>query len=112
MLVDTGSGAIARAIIALSHTMGLSVVAEGVETEAQRDFLSDSGCHIFQGYLFSPGIEAAELEHKLNQSAPNRIGEPAPAQRPVASTWAHPHPQSHSHPDEPAPSADSLPLRA
>jgi diguanylate cyclase (GGDEF)-like protein/PAS domain S-box-containing protein len=100
MLVDTGSGAIAKAIIALSHTMGLSVVAEGVETDAQRDFLVNSGCHIFQGYLFSPGIEAAELERKLS--------EPAPGQRPVASTWTAPHPHSDAA-DSPV---DSLPQPA
>lgn len=76
MLVDTGSGAIAKAIIALSHTMGLSVVAEGVETEEQRDFLNGSGCHTFQGYLYSPAIEAAAFERLVNQ--------PASARKPVA----------------------------
>jgi EAL domain-containing protein (putative c-di-GMP-specific phosphodiesterase class I) len=51
--VDSCSGAIAQAIIALGSAMGLSVIAEGVETEAQRDFLSRLGCNSFQGYLFS-----------------------------------------------------------
>jgi diguanylate cyclase (GGDEF)-like protein len=51
--VDSCSGAIAQAIIALGSAMGLSVIAEGVETEEQRDFLSGLGCNSFQGYLFS-----------------------------------------------------------
>jgi diguanylate cyclase (GGDEF)-like protein/PAS domain S-box-containing protein len=78
MLVDTGSGAIAKAIIALGDSMGLSVIAEGVETEEQRDFLSRSGCHTFQGYLFSPAVVASEFERQVR--------EPASVRQPAAST--------------------------
>ena len=53
ILVDPISGAVAQAIIAFSKAMGLSVIAEGVETEEQRAFLAALGCHSFQGYLFS-----------------------------------------------------------
>lgn len=53
MLVDATSGAIAQTIISLGRAMGLSVMAEGVETEEQRGFLAALGCHAFQGYLFS-----------------------------------------------------------
>jgi len=42
--------------------MNLAVIAEGVETEAQRAFLEQSGCHSFQGYLFSRPIPANEFE--------------------------------------------------
>ena len=49
--MDASSGAIAQTIISLSRAMGLPVIAEGVETEAQRDFLICLGCHAFQGYL-------------------------------------------------------------
>ena len=52
ILVDDTSGAIAQTIISLSRAMGLSVIAEGVETEEQRDFLTRLGCDSFQGYLF------------------------------------------------------------
>jgi diguanylate cyclase (GGDEF)-like protein/PAS domain S-box-containing protein len=53
MLVDVTSGAIAQTVISLSNAMGLQVIAEGVETEEQREFLAGLGCHAFQGYLFS-----------------------------------------------------------
>jgi EAL domain-containing protein (putative c-di-GMP-specific phosphodiesterase class I) len=40
----------------------MHVIAEGVETEAQRDFLAEQGCHAYQGYLFSKALPIAELE--------------------------------------------------
>ena len=49
MLVDETSGAIAQTIISLGRAMGLSVIAEGVESEEQRGFLAGLGCHAFQG---------------------------------------------------------------
>ena len=62
ILVDGPSGAIAQAIISLGHSMGLSVIAEGVETEEQRDFLLRLGCDSFQGFLFSRPLPADEFE--------------------------------------------------
>lgn len=49
---DSNDAAIVRAILAMSASLGLRVVAEGVETQAQRDFLLHNGCPIYQGYLF------------------------------------------------------------
>ncbi len=52
VLTDTNDATIARTILGLGRSFGLTVIAEGVETEAQRDFLARSGCHAYQGYLF------------------------------------------------------------
>jgi diguanylate cyclase (GGDEF)-like protein len=53
--------AIARAAIALGRALELRVVAEGIETQAQADFLKTEGCRIGQGHLFSPALPAAEF---------------------------------------------------
>lgn len=62
IVVDGASGAIAQAIISMGHAMGFSVIAEGVETEEQRDFLIGIGCNNFQGYLYSRPVPADEFE--------------------------------------------------
>jgi EAL domain-containing protein (putative c-di-GMP-specific phosphodiesterase class I) len=59
---DINSCALTRAVIALGRTLGLRVVAEGVETQAQADFLESEGCRIGQGYLFGRPLSAAEFE--------------------------------------------------
>lgn len=65
--------AISRAIIALAHSLGMTLIAEGVETEAQLDFLRQHGCEAYQGWLFAKAMAAAELT-KLLESSP--IGQP------------------------------------
>jgi EAL domain-containing protein (putative c-di-GMP-specific phosphodiesterase class I) len=64
-LADPNDSAIAQTIIALGQTMGLSVIAEGVETEEQRDFLARLGCHAFQGYLFSKPLSLTDFQMLL-----------------------------------------------
>ena len=62
VLTNPNDAAIARTVIALAQNLGLAVVAEGVETEAQRAFLEGSGCHCFQGYLFGMPLPAEAFE--------------------------------------------------
>ncbi len=62
VLTDPNDAAIARTIIGLAQSLGLGVMAEGVETEAQRDFLARHGCHCYQGYLFCKPLPIDELE--------------------------------------------------
>ncbi len=65
----TGSAAvITRAIIAMAHGLGLRVVAEGIETEQQLDFLRRQHCDQYQGFLYSPPVAAAEIEEMLHRS--------------------------------------------
>lgn len=62
ILVDATSGAIAKTIIALGHVMGLSVIAEGVETVEQQSFLESIDCHSFQGFLFSRPLPLEQFQ--------------------------------------------------
>jgi EAL domain-containing protein (putative c-di-GMP-specific phosphodiesterase class I) len=62
MLQESTSGAIAQTIVSLGKAMSLPVMAEGVETEAQWNYLRGLGCHSFQGYLFSRPIPFGEFE--------------------------------------------------
>jgi len=61
ILTDPNDAAIAKAIITLGQSLGLAVIAEGVETEGQRSFLANHGCNAYQGYLFGRPCPAADL---------------------------------------------------
>ena len=65
VLIDPNDAAIAKTIVALAQSLGLGVIAEGVETEAQRDFLASSGCHAYQGYFFARPLPLAGFEQFL-----------------------------------------------
>ena len=58
---DTHDGAIVRAIIALGRSMQVTVIAEGVETQAQQQFLAGEGCEQIQGYIVSLPLPADEF---------------------------------------------------
>ena len=64
------SRVIVENILRLGDGLGIQVTAEGVETEAQRTFLSDRGCHRFQGYLFSKPVDAAAIDDMLMATVP------------------------------------------
>ena len=62
ILTDGNDAAIAKMVIALADSLGLAVIAEGVEIEAQRVFLATQGCHACQGYLFGKPVPLADFE--------------------------------------------------
>ncbi|MDP3845813.1 MAG: EAL domain-containing protein [Pseudomonas sp.] len=65
IVTDPGDAVIVKTIIGMAHNLGLEVIAEGVETEAQRSLLLDYDCRVFQGYLFSRPLPLAEFEALL-----------------------------------------------
>ena len=65
--VPGDGAAIAKAIIAMAHSLNMTVVAEGVETEEQVAFLSDAGCDVMQGYYFARPMPAEQLEALLRE---------------------------------------------
>jgi len=62
---DSSDRAIVSTIIAMAKSLDLDVIAEGVETEEQRDFLLDRGCTHYQGYLFSKPVPIEQFEAML-----------------------------------------------
>jgi diguanylate cyclase (GGDEF)-like protein len=86
---DANDAAIARTIISLGQTLGLEVIAEAVETEGQRSFLADLGCHAYQGYLFGRPGPADEFErlfadpNKPQALIPEAVAPLAPCGRPT-----------------------------
>jgi EAL domain-containing protein (putative c-di-GMP-specific phosphodiesterase class I) len=67
---DPNDAAIARAIISMAHRLGLKVVAEGVETAEQLEFLRASGCDQLQGYFIARPAGAAEILPLLRRPGP------------------------------------------
>ncbi|SHG62599.1 EAL domain-containing protein [Massilia sp. CF038] len=61
--------AIVRTIVALGQSLGMEVIAEGVETVAQRDALAAAGCHVYQGYLFGKPVPVARFEEALRMAS-------------------------------------------
>ena len=66
---DTDDGVIAKGIIILADLLNLEVIAEGVETEDQLNFLKESGCHQIQGYYYSPPVDPEKIVALLKTAA-------------------------------------------
>jgi sensor c-di-GMP phosphodiesterase-like protein len=64
--VKPSDALIVQAIISMARSLGVDVIAEGVETEEQRSFLVQHGCVLCQGYLFSKPVPLDEFERLLN----------------------------------------------
>ena len=75
---DDSDAAIVRAILQMARALGKKVIAEGVETDAQRQFLQDAGCDEFQGFLAAPALDAMSFEARLKQA---HIAPPPPLPR-------------------------------
>ncbi|MDP2804499.1 MAG: bifunctional diguanylate cyclase/phosphodiesterase, partial [Gallionellaceae bacterium] len=68
IVLDSNDKAIVRTIIAMAVSLNLDIIAEGVETEEQRQILQDKGCKNFQGYLFSKPVPIDQFESLLKQN--------------------------------------------
>jgi len=77
---DRRDAGIVRAILQMARALGMQVIAEGVETEAQRAFLQDAGCDSFQGFLFAPALDALSFEQRRDAEA---LVSATPRRRPV-----------------------------
>jgi EAL domain-containing protein (putative c-di-GMP-specific phosphodiesterase class I) len=66
LIVDPDDAVIVQTIIAMTKSLGMGVIAEGVETEAQRSFLEKHDCQLYQGYLFSKAVPIGQFEALLN----------------------------------------------
>jgi diguanylate cyclase (GGDEF)-like protein/PAS domain S-box-containing protein len=69
IVTDPNDAAIAKMVMALAESLGLTVIAEGVELQAQADFLAHLGCHVYQGYLFSKPLALDALEAFASRGA-------------------------------------------
>lgn len=66
---DDSDRRIVRTIITMAHGLGIDVIAEGIETEAQQRLLLDKGCGRFQGYLFGRPVPIEQFDDALRRTA-------------------------------------------
>ena len=73
---DERNAGIVRAILQMARALDMKALAEGVETESQREFLQTAGCDEFQGWLFAPALDPLSFEGRLAKRAPPRVAGP------------------------------------
>jgi diguanylate cyclase (GGDEF)-like protein len=76
---DESDAAIVRAILQMAKALGMKVIAEGVETEVQRQFLAAAGCEEYQGFLFAPALDSLSFEQRLAPGLPMAVAPTPPA---------------------------------
>jgi diguanylate cyclase (GGDEF)-like protein len=81
---DDSDGAIVVAILQMAAALGKKVIAEGVESEGQRQFLLDNGCHEFQGYLFAPALDSLSFEQRWQMAQASAEADETPRVRLVS----------------------------
>ncbi len=92
-LIDAAGAAITQAIVSMGKAMKLQVIAEGVETVDQRDFLAGLGCHSFQGYLFSHPLPVEDFERLFD--SPSEVRRLCENPAPSISPGGFPSPNGH-----------------
>ena len=75
LVMDADDAAIVTAILAMAHSLGIRVVAEGVETAQQLEFLKQHGCDEYQGFYFSKPLPAEKAIEKLHERNPLLMGQ-------------------------------------
>ncbi|GIN20955.1 MAG TPA: bifunctional diguanylate cyclase/phosphodiesterase [Bacillus bacterium] len=65
MMTDSNTASVVKTIIEMGSNLSFNLIAEGIETEEQREFLLENGCHLGQGYLYSPPVTKGEIEKLL-----------------------------------------------
>jgi len=84
LVLDPNDAAIAAAVVALAKSMGLTVIAEGVENPAQLDFLRAQGCEMWQGYLCCPPVQTSEVRAVLGRRSGGALKRlPTPSEIPA-----------------------------
>jgi diguanylate cyclase (GGDEF)-like protein/PAS domain S-box-containing protein len=82
---DESDAGIVNAVVQMGRALHLSVIAEGVETTEQRDFLKRCGCHEFQGYLYAPALDSQAFEERVWRSPAAAAAPVMPPARPAIS---------------------------
>lgn len=89
LLTQGDDASIVQAIISLAHSLRLKVVAEGVETGDQLNFLKSMGCDQYQGYHFSPPVSAAEFAELIAKQSSEQVPMSTPTSWEIEATRTH-----------------------